>query len=325
MRQVSRILFSAALILESHSASAQVPIEQAMTSIVSVLPVWSKGTGNLEEPEGSGIVIDTGNKILTTAHVLNSAGSVKIRTIDGEYISAEILWQDKQTDVALLEISKKLPSATLYSTPNSGLNTSPRPGERLCAIGNAFGLGISLSCGVASATGKTGVGFNPIEDFIQTDAAVNPGKSGGALVDANGRVVGMLSAIFTKQSDANIGINFAVSTRLLKALLKLKSASITATWRKSPLLLKTWPDRGKTGISGAQIVAFSENLNAEKTGLRIGDIIIRSGLRRIRSPTDFKTEFVIHEYDSMTITFLRNNVEMQFDWHFKINGAENER
>ena len=88
-------------------------------------------------------------------------------------------------------------------------------GAPVCALSNAFGLGTGITCGVVSTCKRFGVGFNHTEDFIQTDASVNPGASGGALVDPEGRLGGMLSAIFTKDSDFDIGLNSAVSTDLL--------------------------------------------------------------------------------------------------------------
>jgi S1-C subfamily serine protease len=129
----------------------------------------------------------------------------------------------------------------------------------------------------------------------------------------------MLSAIFTKNSDANIGINFAVSARLLKALLKLKTNSAEATWRNSSLRLVPYPIRGQSGKSGAQILFIEANSKAEKTGLQVGDILLRAGQRRIKIPSDFKTELAVHEQDIMPILILRNNVDMQLNWHFQNN------
>jgi len=101
------------------------------------------------------------------------------------------------------------------TVPITLAETRPDTGAPVCALSNAFGLGIGITCGVVSANRRTGVGFNHTEDFIQTDASVNPGSSGGALVDLEGKLVGLLSAIFTKDSDSDIGVNFAVSTELM--------------------------------------------------------------------------------------------------------------
>ena len=95
---------------------------------------------------------------------------------------------------------------------------SPHPPDvvsQTCSLSNAFGMGIGITCGVVCALDVSGIGFNKIEDFIQTDTAANPGSSGGALVNADGLVIGMISGIFTKNIDANVGANFAVSSALI--------------------------------------------------------------------------------------------------------------
>ena len=172
--------------------------------------VWCKGTA----PEGSGIVFSVAggqrSKILTAAHVVNKAKKVRIRTFDEQIFDAQVRWIDRATDIAVLSIDSQLPSLPL-------IDTTASPGEHVCAIANPFGLGTSMSCGVISALNRSNLGFNEIEDFIQTDAAVNPGSSGGALVDADGQLLGMIAAIFTKEADIDAGVNFAISSSLLLA------------------------------------------------------------------------------------------------------------
>ena len=190
-------------------------------SVVSVIPTWPgydrpgfgapKGTA----PEGSGIVFSVAGgqrskKILTAAHVVNKAKKVRIRTFDEQIFDAQVRWIDRATDIAVLSIDSQLPSLPL-------IDTTASPGEHVCAIANPFGLGTSMSCGVISALNRSNLGFNEIEDFIQTDAAVNPGSSGGALVDADGQLLGMIAAIFTKEADIDAGVNFAISSSLLLA------------------------------------------------------------------------------------------------------------
>lgn len=89
-------------------------------------------------------------------------------------------------------------------------------------ISNSFGLDLGITCGVISATGRENTGFNQIENFIQTDAAANPGSSGGALIDDNGKLIGMMSGIFTKNTDTNSGVNFAVSSELILETIPFK-------------------------------------------------------------------------------------------------------
>ena len=93
-------------------------------------------------------------------------------------------------------------------------------------IGNSFGLGQSLSCGIVSGKNRRGLGFNQIENFIQTDAAVNPGASGAPLVNENGHLEGMVDAIYTKEADIDAGVNFAIDKKLIESFLKSISAQI---------------------------------------------------------------------------------------------------
>ena len=141
--------------------------------------------------------------IATADHVIGPARKVFVRTVEGEDSTAEIVLRDAQTDIALLRLKNPLRPFEF--------SVEAATGEKTCAIGNSFGLDIAVTCGVVSTLQMSGAGFNQVEDFVQTDAAVNPGMSGGALVDESGKLVGMLSAIFTKKSDSNIGVNFAVS------------------------------------------------------------------------------------------------------------------
>ena len=194
-------------------------------SVVAVLPTWPGyekpgfGAPKGVAPEGSGISIALDSEpesdlVLTAAHVVDRATRVQIRDSDkGILADAEVLWIDSDADIALLRTTTSRPALNLGTT-------SVIPGQHVCVIANPFGLGISISCGVVSGTHRGGIGFNPIEDFIQTDAAVNPGASGGALVDANGVLVGMIAAIFTKDADIDAGVNFAISSRLLVERIK---------------------------------------------------------------------------------------------------------
>jgi len=214
------LTFAVALPLPAGAGHAEKAWQNAAPSVVIVEPTWPgyqrpgfgapKGTA----PEGSGVAVLEPGLIATAAHVVARATSVTVRDADGARYKAEIVAIDEASDLALLRIEK--PVAPLEIAARR-----PATGAHVCVIGNAFGLGLSLTCGVVSAGARSGIGFNAVEDFIQTDAAVNPGASGGALVDEEGRLVGLISAIFTKQSDANTGVNFAVSADLL--LIRVKT------------------------------------------------------------------------------------------------------
>ena len=189
----------------------------AAPSVVVIEPTWPGynrpgfGAPPGTAPAGTGMFIGTGdrsNHLVTAAHVITRATEIEIVTEDGMRHAAAVIAVDNQRDIAILETKLKRRPITLRLT-------DPAIGEHGCAIGNSFGLGLSISCGVVSAIHRKQIGFNPIEDFVQTDAAINPGGSGGALVDADGRLIGMIDGIFTKEADIDAGVNFAVSVPLL--------------------------------------------------------------------------------------------------------------
>lgn len=154
----------------------------ASPSVVSVLPTWpgyerpGLGAPPGTAPEGSGVAILEDGLILTAAHVVAKATSVEVRDRRDNVMTAEVLAIDGPADLALLRVDAPIP-------PIGVAAARPAPGQHACLIANAFGLGLSVTCGIVSSDRRSGIGFNPIEDFIQTDAAANPGSSGGALVN----------------------------------------------------------------------------------------------------------------------------------------------
>ena len=115
---------------------------------------------------------------------------------------------------------------TTWCLAASWICCSIEVGSQVCVIGNSFGLGQSLSCGIVSGKNRRGLGFNQIENFIQTDAAVNPGASGAPLVNEHGQLVGMVDAIYTKEADIDAGVNFAIDKKLIQKFLKTRSGQI---------------------------------------------------------------------------------------------------
>lgn len=281
--------FVAILLVFPGSAVAEDAIPIAMRSVVSVLPEWPQGQRKNDEPEGSGVVIgdgDGGVVVLTAWHVVSKAKSIRVRTSDGDVVLVKLTGKDAATDLAVLRFEGR-PPGDLPALSVEPLKLSL--GTSVCSIGNAFGLGLSVTCGVVSGTHKAGVGFNPVEDFVQTDAAVNPGASGGALVTRDGKLVGMLSAIFTKQSDANIGVNFAVSTPLIKRVVEDIRVNGRVTRVLSGLQLGRAVGRLGTGKMAARVVRVRPGSPGAAAGLKPGDAIYQAGGRRIRKPADFRS------------------------------------
>ena len=126
---------------------------------------------------------------------------------------------DFKTDIAILKSKNKGQSVLVTKK-------KIKYGNEVCLIGNSFGLGQSLSCGIVSGLNRTRLGFNPIEDFIQTDAAVNPGASGAPLLNKEGQLIGMVDAIFTKEADIDAGVNFAIDIKLIEKFLNKYASQI---------------------------------------------------------------------------------------------------
>ena len=192
-------------------------------SVVKVLPTWPGferpgfGAPDGVAPEGAGFywrhpaTSGSTDLIVTAAHVVRDATRIEIVTAAGDRVDAEVIGIDSASDVALLQ-------GPMASTGLS-LGKTPVPGTHVCAFGNPFGVGISMSCGVVSAPIRNNLGMQDLEAFIQTDAAINPGSSGGPLVNARGQVVGLITVMFSKKADIDAGVNFAVSAQLLRQLL----------------------------------------------------------------------------------------------------------
>ena len=277
---------------------------QAMESVVSLLPVWPGAGSRPKEPEGTAVAVMPGGYLATNDHVLGRAKRVKIRLNDGRIKAAEIIGRDVMTDIALIKAPMDFPVP-----PNGG---DPELGESVCAIGNQFGMGLSITCGVASALHRTGTGFNEIEDFIQTDAVVNPGGSGGALIDGQGRLVGLVSAIFTKDSDANIGVNFAASMKLVMRVVTDLKDHGRVIRGKPGFGVRELTERERATLSGAAIDRIARNGTALEAGLEVGDVITAIGGRRVRRASDVPSAVhMARPGDSLDIAFVRGGKAFQ--------------
>ncbi len=285
---------------------------KAMGSVVSVLPTWpgygqggtASGRARGQAPEGSAVAVAPGGLLATALHVVERAVEITVRLPDGRLQAAELVGRDPATDLALLQIEEALPPLP-WAPP-------PALGAPVCAVGNQFGLGLSVTCGVVSALRRTDVGFNPIEDFIQTDATANPGASGGALVDSEGRLVGLLSAIFTKDSDADIGVNFAVSAALLRRVAEDLAAGGRVIRPDAGLQLADLPRAERFRETGTRVFALTPGGPAEEAGLRDGDLIVALAGRPIRSTRDAKTAIALQRPgDDLAVTLRRGGETLE--------------
>ena len=203
----------------------------------------------------------------------------------GRILPAELVAKDAASDIALLSVEARLPPIAIAPAPQLA--------QPVCAIGNAYGLGLSVSCGVVSALNVTDAGFNAVEDFVQTDAAANPGSSGGALVDRQGRLVGMMSAIFASAGDTDIGINFAVSSELLLRVAEALIADGRVAYPAPGWRLEAAGRDRLARVAAPLVGAVGEGGPADRAGIRPGDTILKIGARRVRTPRDAIAAFAV--------------------------------
>jgi serine protease DegQ len=169
----------------------------------------SRGGGDRVASLGSGVIASADGYVLTNNHVVQAADEIAVSLSDGRQVDAKLVGADPESDLAVLKIeAKDLPVITF------GRSDALKVGDVVLAIGNPFDVGQTVTMGIVSALGRTNLGINTFENFIQTDAAINQGNSGGALVDSNGHLVGINSAIFSR-SGGSIGIGFAIPSTLV--------------------------------------------------------------------------------------------------------------
>lgn len=188
--------------------------------------VWPDYRERVERSLGSGIIYDVRGHVVTNFHVIERASQIKVQLKDGREAPATLVGVDRDTDLAVLKIGL----GTLPIMP-LGRSDRLRVGEPVLAIGNPLGLGHTVTQGIVSATGRGRLGVTTFENFIQTDAAINFGNSGGALVDATGKLVGLNSAIYGRQAGIE-GIGFAIPVDLVRGVVDaiLKDGRVMRGW-----------------------------------------------------------------------------------------------
>ncbi len=235
------------------------------------------GLGQLQEQEiyslGSGFIIDPAGYVVTNNHVIADAEEIKVILQDDTKLAAKIVGRDPKTDLALLKVDagKDLPYVSF------GDSDASRVGDWIIAIGNPFGLGGSVSAGIISARSRS-INAGPFDDFIQTDAAINRGNSGGPMFNMQGEVIGINTAIFSP-SGGNIGIGFAVPAAQAKpVLLQLKEYGRTYRgWLGVKIQHVTSEIAESVGLKhamGALVLEINENSPASKSDIKPGDVIL---------------------------------------------------
>jgi serine protease Do len=233
---------------------------------------------------GSGFIVSADGYVVTNHHVVAGGGQIVVRLDRGTEHPARVVGTDPATDLALLRLETSgLASLTL------GDSDRLEVGEPVMAIGNPFGLDQTVTTGIVSAKERF-IGSGPYDDFIQTDASVNPGNSGGPLIDHRGAVVGINTAIFS-QTGGSVGIGFAIPINLAKTvLLQLRERGTVVRGWLGVALRPVAPDvaqrAGLEGMRGVLVEGVVDGSPARRGGIRAGDIIVAVGDQTVAGPRD---------------------------------------
>lgn len=333
-------LTSSATLKEAPSSKNNAPgtyhlaAKRAMPSVVNISATRSSGNNNplLNDPffrrffgeqakpraerpssSGSGVIMSPQGHILTNNHVIQGAGAIEVALADGRQATARVIGTDPDTDLAVLQIDlKDLPTITL------GHSEEANVGDVVLAIGNPFGVGQTVTMGIISALGRNSVGINTYENFIQTDAAVNPGNSGGALVDANGNLLGINSAIYS-QNGGSLGIGFAIPVSTIKMVMEaiitdgqvvrgylgISPEDITEEMAESFNIKQT---------KGSIVAAVVRGGPADQAGVKPGDICIAIDGKAFSNSREMMNQIAQLKPNSKAkLTLVRQSNEMQLD------------
>jgi len=232
---------------------------------------------------GSGFIIAPEGYIVTNHHVIHAASEITVTLGDGTRLEAELVGSDPKTDLAVLkvEFEEPLPYASF------GKSDDTRVGDWVIAIGNPFGLGGSATTGIVSARGRD-IRSGPFDDFLQIDAPINRGNSGGPLFDLNGRVIGINTAIFSPNG-GNVGIGFAIPSKLAESVVEelRTTGRVERGWLGvtiQPVDEEIAEGLGFDGEAGALVASVVPGSPAERAGLRPGDVIIGFAGTEVTSP-----------------------------------------
>ena len=266
------------------------------------------GHNHMTMSQGSGFIISADGYVVTNNHVVDHASDVEVTLDSGKTLPAKVIGVDKRTDLALLKINdgEKLPFVDWS-------NGNPRIGDWVIAVGNPFGLGGSVTAGIVSARGRD-IGAGPYDDFLQIDAPVNRGNSGGPAFDAHGNVIGVNTAIYSP-SGGSVGIGFAIPSEVAKDVVaSLKEKGAVARGWIGVKIQNVTPEiadsMGLKSTKGALISQPQTGAPAEAAGLKAGAVITAVNGETVDGPRDLARRIAtLGPKKTVDLTYLRNGAE----------------
>lgn len=262
-----------ALLLDAYSRAVTAAVERVGPAVVHVAVRGQRGLGS-----GSGVIVSPDGLVLTNAHVVAGAEVVQLTAAEGRPMPARLLGADADTDLALLRAE----SATALPAAELGDSGALRVGQLAIAIGNPLGFSSTVTAGVVSALGRSlpGRGGRPVEDLVQTDAALNPGNSGGALADSAGRVIGINTAIIAGAQ----GLCFAVASNTARLVLgdlvrfgRVRRAALGLTGQREAVPRRFARLHGLEQASGVLVLGVQPGGPAARAGIEAGDLLLSAG------------------------------------------------
>jgi Do/DeqQ family serine protease len=266
----------------------------------------------IEHGLGSGVIVSADGYILTNDHVIEGAEDIRVELTDNRTLPAKVIGSDAPSDLAVLKIDASyLPVLPL------GNSDQVRVGDVVLAIGNPLGVGQTVTMGIISAKGRqTGISDGSFEDFLQTDAPINQGNSGGALVNTSGELIGINSQIISP-SGGNIGIGFAVPANMAKSVIAQLTKS--GTVRRGMLGVTVQPvtsdlasSLGLSDVRGALISSVQHGGPADRAGVQSGDVILALNGSPVADSNALRNQIANTEPGSeVTLTILHDKREQQ--------------
>ncbi|ADW75236.1 MULTISPECIES: serine endoprotease DegP [Rahnella] len=264
---------------------------------------------------GSGVIIDADKGyVVTNNHVVDNATKISVQLNDGRKFDAKVIGKDPRSDIAVIQLQNAKNLTAIKMADSEQL----RVGDYTVAIGNPYGLGETVTSGIVSALGRSGLNIENYENFIQTDAAINRGNSGGALVNLNGELIGLNTAILAPDG-GNIGIGFAIPSNMVKNLskqmiefgqVKRGELGIMGTELNSELAKAMKVDAQR----GAFISQVMPKSAAEKAGIKAGDVILSMNGKPISSFASFRADIgTLPIGTKVTLGLLREGKPMNVD------------
>ncbi len=264
--------------------------------------------GRSSMAQGSGFFVSADGYIVTNNHVVDRASDVSITLSDGKTMSAKVIGVDKKTDLALLKVDGSGYPYVAFAAQ------SPRVGDWVIAVGNPFGLGGTVTAGIVSARGRD-IGAGPYDDFLQIDAPVNHGNSGGPTFNAQGEVVGVNTAIFSP-SGGSVGIGFAIAGEVVRSVVDQLKANgvVTRGWIGVQIQSVTEDIADSLGLKsagGALIAGVEKNSPADAAGMKSGDVVTAVDGETVKDPHEFARRIAaIGPKKTVSLALIRNGAPM---------------